>query len=154
MSQSTAETDQLPTFEVTAASDSPTKTSIETRGFEFVIDEPETLGGTDVAPNPVEYLIGAWAGCLNVVCHVVAGELGFEIDELSIEIAGDLDPRTFLGESTESRAGYREIRATIDVQSTATEETLSTWLQRIEERCPITDNLANPTPIAVSLNDQ
>lgn len=59
--------DHLEQFAVLAASESETKIVVEARDFEFVVDEPESLDGSNSGPNPVEYLIGAWAGCLNVV---------------------------------------------------------------------------------------
>src|SRR5699024_3777528 len=34
---------------------------------EVLIDEPESLGGTDIAPNPVEYLLAGLGGCINVL---------------------------------------------------------------------------------------
>ena len=51
-------------FAVHAQGASPAKTIINTRNFQFIIDEPEDLGGTDEAPNPVEYLLASYAGCL------------------------------------------------------------------------------------------
>ena len=107
MSQNNAERRALPTFHVSARADTATKTTVETRGFEFVIDEPEELGGSDEAPNPVEYLIGSWAGCLNVVCHVVADEMDLELGRLTIDIEGELDPAKFLGVADDVRAGYQ-----------------------------------------------
>jgi len=59
-------------FSVKAESENPTKTIVEARGFKIIIDEPESLGGTNDGANPVEYVLGALAGCLNVVGHVVA----------------------------------------------------------------------------------
>lgn len=146
------ETGQLQTFDVTATAETATKTTVETRGFEFVVDEPEELGGDDEAPNPVEYLIGSWAGCLNVVCHVVADEMGIELDDLEIDVEGELDPTKFLGEADDVRAGYREIRVEIVADVDADEETVAEWLDEVEERCPVADNVANPTPIDVSIS--
>lgn len=37
------------------------------RGKQIVIDEPASLGGTDQGPNPVELVLAALGGCLNVL---------------------------------------------------------------------------------------
>ena len=141
---------QLETFGVSAQAESETQTTVETRGFEFTVDEPEALGGTDEGPNPVEYLLGAWAGCLNVVAHPVAEEREIEIRDLEVALEGSLDPRKFLGIADDVRAGYQEIDATISVDTDANDEDLEAWLAAVEERCPVGDNVQNETPASVS----
>lgn len=151
MSQNQAESETIPTFAVSATAENDTKTTVETRGFEFVVDEPPVFGGDDDGPNPVEYLIGSWAGCLNVVCHIVADEMEIEIRDLAFDIEGELDPAKLLGTADDSRAGYREIRATVLADVDADDETVREWLEAVEERCPVADNVANPTPIEISV---
>lgn len=151
MSQNEAEADELPTFGVRAEAETATRTTVETRGFEFVVDEPEDLGGDDEGPNPVEYLAGSWAGCLNVVGHLVADEMDIELDGLAIDVEGELDPARLFGHDEDVRAGYQEVRMSLSVDTGADEETLQEWFDEVEERCPVTDNLANPTPIDVTI---
>ncbi|WP_411967722.1 OsmC family protein [Haloferax sp. YSSS75] len=138
-------------FAVSAESESETKTVVEARDFEFVVDEPSALGGTNDGPNPVEYLIGAWAGCLNVVVHTVGEEHGIDLEGVTIEVEGDLDPRKFLGIDETPRAGYQEIDVRIEVESDADEEALEALAAEVEERCPVGDNIDNPTPTNVAI---
>lgn len=138
-------------FAVSAASESETKTVVEARDFEFVVDEPSALGGTNAGPNPVEYLIGAWAGCLNVVVHTVAEERGIDLENVELEIQGTLDPRKFLGAAEDVRAGYQELDVTISVESDAGQDALDALSETVEERCPVGDNIGNPTPTDVSI---
>ena len=147
-----SETDHTERFAVSAESESETKTVVEARDFEFVVDEPSSLGGTDDGPNPVEYLIGAWAGCLNVVVHTVGEERGIDLERVAIDIEGDLDPRKFLGIDEDPRAGYREINARIEVESDADEEALEALAAEVEERCPVGDNIENSTPTDVVID--
>ncbi|KAB1197176.1 MULTISPECIES: OsmC family protein [Haloferax] len=145
---------QLLTFDVSAQAESPTKTRVSTRSFEFVIDEPDSLGGTDHGPNPVEYLLGALAGCLNVTAHVVAREMDLDVQNLEISLEGGLDPATFMGKSDDERAGFQEIRVNVTADVDASGETIRTWLSTVEARCPVSDNLANGTPLALSFTNQ
>ncbi|MFC4246457.1 OsmC family protein [Natribaculum luteum] len=138
-------------FQVSANAVSDTKTTVETRGFEFVVDEPAPLGGTNDGPNPVEYLLGAWAGCLNVVAHTVAEEYAFELEDVQVDLAGELNPARFLGLSDDPRAGYQEIEVTISVDTDADEATLEEWAGEVEERCPVGDNVQNATPATVDV---
>lgn len=146
-----SETDQLERFTVSAANETETKTLVEARQFEFVVDEPAQLGGTDEGPNPVEYLLGAWAGCLNVVAHTVGEERGIDIDAVEVEIEGDLDPRKFLGVTEDVRAGYQEIRVHLDVETDADVAPLDGFAEEVEERCPVGDNIGNATPTTVTV---
>ena len=141
----------MATFTVGAHSKNPTKTVVRARNFEMVIDEPRNLGGTDTGPTPVEYVLGALAGCLNVVGHVVAKEMAFELKGITFELAGELDPAKFLGESTTNRAGFQEIRVKVIPDSNASKEQLDAWLKTVESRCPVSDNLANTTPVQLTL---
>ncbi|SDF68360.1 Uncharacterized OsmC-related protein [Halorubrum xinjiangense] len=147
-----SEADHTERFAVSAESESETKTVVEARDFEFVVDEPSSLGGTDDGPNPVEYLIGAWAGCLNVVVHTVGEERGIDLERVAIDIEGDLDPRKFMGIDEDPRAGYREINARIEVESDADEEALEALAAEVEERCPVGDNIENSTPTDVVID--
>lgn len=147
-----SETEHLERFAVSAASESQTKTVVEARNFEFVVDEPASLGGTNDGPNPVEFLLGAWAGCLNVVVQTVAEEQGIDVDGVEIALEGDLDPRKLLGVEPDVRAGYQEIAVAIDVESTADEAALDALETAVEERCPVGDTIGNPTPTTVTVD--
>jgi uncharacterized OsmC-like protein len=146
-----SEADPVERFSVSATGESETKTTVAARDFAFVVDEPAALGGTNDGPNPVEYLLGAWAGCLNVVVHTVGEEHGIDLERVEVEIEGDLDPRKFLGVEDDVRAGYRDVRARIEVESDADEDALAALAAAVEERCPVGDNIENPTPTAVAV---
>lgn len=64
-----SESEHVQTVDVEANRESPTRTTVETRSFELVVDEPEAQGGTNTGPSPLEYLLAAQAGCLNVTGH-------------------------------------------------------------------------------------
>jgi uncharacterized OsmC-like protein len=136
-------------FSAKAKNENRTKTVVETRGFKMTIDEPENLGGTNEGANPVEFMLAALAGCLNVVGHIVAKEMGFQLHGLEIELEGDLDPAKFSGKDTEERAGYKEIRVTIKPDTDTDSETLEKWVRAIEARCPVSDNISNTTPLKI-----
>ncbi|RQG93341.1 OsmC family protein [Natrarchaeobius chitinivorans] len=144
-----SQTDHTERFAVSAESESETKTVVEARDFEYVVDEPPSLGGTDDGPNPVEYLLGGWAGCLNVVVHTVADERGIDIDGVDIDVEGDLDPRKLLQDADGVRAGFQDLRVTIELESNADEDELDALTAAVEERCPVGDNIGNSTPTDV-----
>lgn len=142
------------TFSVKGENTSPAKFVAKTRGFQLIIDEPQELGGTNEDANPVEYILAGLTGCLNVVGHLVAKELGFTINNLKIEVSGTLNPSKLFGTSNQERAGFKEINLELIPKTDASIETLSKWLKIVEERCPVKDNLSNRTPVNVSVTKE
>lgn len=138
-------------FNVQGESASAAKFVAKTRNFKLVVDEPENLGGTDENANPVEYILAGLAGCLNVVGHLVAKELGFTLDKLNIEVSGNINADRLFGISTQERAGFKKIDIKLVPETDASIETLAEWLKIVQERCPVKDNLTNSTPVEVSV---
>lgn len=138
-------------FRIKAQAERATKTIVKARNFEFIVDEPEDLGGKDEAANPVEYLLGALAGCLNVLGHVVASEMKFELKGLKMDIVGDLNPACLFGMSFDERAGYKSIEVTLKPEADVDADTLKAWTEAIESRCPLCDNLKHATPINLKI---
>ena len=139
-------------FNINGKSVGNTKYSGISRGFELVVDEPEVLGGENSAANPVEYLLAGYAGCLNVVFNLVAKQLNIEIKKLEINIDGDINPEKFLGISDNERAGFKSLNVNIGLQTNANEKNEQLLIQKVKERCPVNDNLSNPTPINYIFN--
>jgi uncharacterized OsmC-like protein len=141
-------------FNVSGESTSATQFIAKTRQFTLVVDEPATLGGTDEYANPVEYILAGFAGCANVIGHVVAKELGFTIKNLRNEVSGVLNPKRFLGSSNKERAGFKSINLNLIPDTEAPIETLTEWLQIVEQRCPVKDNLQNKTPVRIAVEKE
>jgi uncharacterized OsmC-like protein len=139
-------------FSIQSKSETPARTEIETRGFKLIVDEPAELGGTNLAPNPVEYILAGYAGCINVVAHLTAKELNIDLKNLQISIEGDLNPARLFGTSFQERAGYQNINVKLTTNNHIDEVLKIKWLHEIENRCPVNDNLRNATPINFSLN--
>jgi uncharacterized OsmC-like protein len=139
------------TFKIEGEAQTAARFSANARQFKLVIDEPPALGGDDLGANPVEYLLASYAGCVNVVAHLTARELGIELEKLKIEIKGNINPARLFGKSFEERAGFKNIELQFSPVTNASQEEIENWIKVIKDRCPINDNLANPTPLSFSL---
>ena len=62
-----------------------------------------------------------------------------------------MNPMRFMGKNFSERAGYKNINVVIDIKSNEKREKLEELIKRVEERCPISDNIRNPTPVNISL---
>ena len=138
-------------FTVAGQSESATRIAIQVRDFTLVVDEPPSLGGDDQGANPVEYILASYVGCLNVMAHLIAAEQGIQIRSLRIEASGPLNPARLFGQPGDDRAGYKNIDVVFHVESDADERALATWLETIQARCPVHDNLTNLTPAQITL---
>jgi uncharacterized OsmC-like protein len=134
-------------FKITGKSLSNTKIETSARKFKIVVDEPQALGGTDSAPNPVEYILAGYAGCLNVVINLIASERKVKINNLNININGDINPDRFLGISKKNRAGFQSFIVEIEIDSDSSEQEIKQLIEEVKDRCPVNDNLANITPV-------
>jgi uncharacterized OsmC-like protein len=56
-----------------------------------------------------------------------------------------------LGIDEDVRAGYQEINVRIEVESDADEDALEALEAEVEQRCPVGDNIDNPTPTDVAI---
>ncbi|MDZ7700978.1 MAG: OsmC family protein [Halobacteriales archaeon] len=134
--------DAVTSYRLTGTRLSPKRTRVDTGDAEFVV-------GKDV--NPVEYFLGGVVACINSTGTMVARDMGLDIESLTVTVEGDVDYSAYRGEPSEARPGLQSIELSLDVTADADEATIEEWVERIEARCPVTDNVANPTPLAVEL---
>lgn len=138
-------------FKVEGEAQTPTRLETKARQFTIVVDEPPALGGEDLGANPVEYLLASYAGCINVVAHLTAKELGINVKKLKIEVNGNLNPAKLFNQSNEDRAGFKQINVLFSPETDADPEKEKAWIEQIKKRCPVNDNLANVTPTTFSI---
>lgn len=121
-----------------------------TRPEPFVLDadEPPVLAGRDLGANPVEYLLRALAGCMTTTIVYHAALRGIRIDELEMDLEGDVDVRGFLRISEQVRTGFDGIRARIRVK---TDEQNLDQLKALAELSPVYDTTTNGTKVDIAI---
>lgn len=136
------------TFSVTSRLDNGFHSKINARNFEFISDEPESLGGENEGPNPVEYVLGALAACQEIVIKAHAGQLGVELKSVKVDVSGDLDLHGFFALSN-ARPGFTNVKYQTTIE---TDETDPVKLQKLKnlslENCPVLDIIQNPVPVS------
>ena len=79
---------------VNGKNDGGTRTVIKVRHFDSVVtDEPDSLGGTNTAPSPLEALLAALAGCEGVIFNGCARAMEFAYSGVDFECSGQFDVR-------------------------------------------------------------
>jgi len=113
------------------------------RDFKFTIDEPTQLLGVNCAPNPAEYMLGGLAGCMAVTFIAGATAMDIEIDQLQLEIDGELDLKGFLGLNEESNIGFPELKFIFNVKGNGTQEQYNTLIERVSKHSPNFNTIKN-----------
>jgi len=115
--------------------------------FEVDTAEPPMLLGEGEAPNPVEYILHALAGCMTTTMVYHAAARGMEIEAVRSELEGDLDLRGFLGLSDEVRKGFDVIRVKLYVKS----KTEASDLAELTKYSPVYDMVSNSLRVDVDV---
>lgn len=113
-------------------------------------DEPEALGGTNKAPNPVEQLLGAFGSCLAIGYTANASLRGIQIEELRIELEGHIDLLVFLG-LREGHAGYPDIAVRVYLKADAPQETVEELHQQVLRTSPVGQTIEKAIPLHATL---
>ncbi len=113
-------------------------------------DEPGALGGTDTGPNPVEQVLAALGNCLAVGYAANATAAGIELNDLTIELEGDLDLHTFLG-LTQGNAGYESISVKVKIDSDASPEEIQAVHDKVIGTSPVGHTLSRAVPVRIDL---
>lgn len=140
----------LTTFKATAKK-LPEGLQVETQssGFKIIMDEPESLGGTNQGMNPVEALLCALGACQTIVASAFAQAKGFKFEEFHVELEGDLDPDGFMG-LADVRPGFQEIRFNMHFKTDETQEKAEEFAAFIERTCPVGDCLENGVKLVLA----
>lgn len=114
-----------------------TQNKVKIRDFnEFIVDEPAPLGGTDLGPNPVEYLIAAAGSCFAITFQVMASQKGIKLNSVETEIEADLNAAVFLG-IEEGDGGILDPKIRIKVDSSASDEELKNIMTLALSKSPV-----------------
>ncbi len=127
------------------------KVECTARNHKIVMDEPKELGGTDAGMNPVEAILCALGACKCIVAQCFAKSKGVKIQEIWIEVEGDLDPDGFLGKNKNVKIGLQNIRTQYHIKSDSPKEKIEELVEFIDKTCPVADTLKNPANLSTEL---
>jgi len=124
-----------------------TKAKTRIREFKIDIDEPLELKGTNTAPNPVEILLAALGGCVALTYQGYAKKFEVDIENLVINLEGDMIPGGWIDEENRKRRGFEQIRYEVQLKTKASKEKIHQLHKLVEEKCPVSDMLSYNTEI-------
>ncbi|GAB4409758.1 MAG: hypothetical protein OHK0032_05440 [Thermodesulfovibrionales bacterium] len=127
------------------------------REFTLTADEPEMLCGTNTAANPVEMVLQAYGACLTIGYAMNAAVRGIKIDDLKIELEGEIDLPGFLGLQApenlnmDKLPGFKSITANVKIRSDADKSKLRDLHNHVVSTSPVGITLSRPVAVKVNL---
>ncbi len=118
----------------------------------FVIDQPKGAGGNNEGPNPLEVFLSSLGACICAVGKIISNQERLRIRKIEVDVEGDIDKDFLMGKTEEGRAGFTEIRASVDIDSDLSMEEKEQLLGKIQKRCPIADNILKVSSIKAQVN--
>ena len=68
-------------------------TEVKTADKNFFVDEPIEIGGTNLAPNPIEYFLGSLAACTTITLQLYAKRKGWNTGKIVVTAELDTNER-------------------------------------------------------------
>jgi len=120
-------------------------------GQKFIISEPIHVGGQNVAPTPLEFLLAGAAGCYAAVFAFYAAKLGVSYDSFEAVARTTMDVRGHMMPDAPSSA-FQKVTIDIKVASDAPEAKLREVERLAYEGCPGISTLREPVPVETRLS--
>lgn len=131
------------TFRAVAKSVGGLKVSCISRDFEFILDEPKNLGGSNQGMNPVEALLSSLGACKVIVARSFAKMHKIDLKDIRVEVEGQLDPDGFMGKNKDAKIGFSSIVSKFYIDADNTDEEISKFVDFINATCPVADTIHN-----------
>lgn len=106
--------------------------------YKLVADMPGSVGGNAEGPTPGVYGRAALGSCLAIGYMMKASAMGIKIDSLEVEVQADYDDGALFGTSSVN-PGYQEIRYTVKIETDASEEEITSMLDKGDKDSPYLD---------------
>lgn len=127
------------------------------REFTLTADEPEMLCGTNSAANPVEMVLQAYGACLSIGYAMNAAVRGIKLDDIRIDLEGEIDLPGFLGLEPPEKLhmdklpGFKTITAKVKIKADVDAKTLQDLHKHVVGTSPVGLTLSRPVKVEAAL---
>ncbi|MBR9882772.1 MAG: OsmC family protein [Oceanospirillales bacterium] len=118
------------------------------RGHRAIIDQPQSGGGSDLGPSPLELFLFSLAGCIGSIARIAATQQRIALRGMRISVEGDLNPAGLLGKPSEDRVGFQSITIAAEIDADLSDEAKLKFLDEVCARCPLHDNIHYETALS------
>lgn len=129
-----------------------TEVDIRIGGRVVKVDQPETIGGTDRAPNPAQFALASLGSCVAHTYRFWSEKLDIRLDGLQVDVQGNLDIRRVLGLEEGVRAGFRDVAVAVRISGPEPAERYEQLRSAVDEHSAVLDIFANQVPVRTSMS--
>ncbi len=123
---------------------------VRIRDHTVLSDSGPALGGYDLGPNAPELLLAAMASCIAHSALAIAADRELAIDDLQVEVSGQIDYRGALAVSTDVPVAPTDLQYTIRYRGDVSDAEMKALQSDLERLCPVLLAVLQPQ----SLNGQ
>lgn len=113
----------------------------QVRSFNLAMDEPPSIAGDNTAPNPVEFLIMAYAGCLEMNWIMYSSLYNLNVSKVEVEIQATIDRRYALGNVEQFPARLQSLKIISHLETTESQQKVERVFRKVKEICPVGGSL-------------
>jgi len=119
-------------------------------GHKFIISEPVHVGGQNVAPTPLEFLLSGAVGCYAAVFAFYAAKMGVDYESFEATARADFDVRGHMMPDAPP-AGFQKVVIEMRITSDAPPDKLKEIERLALAGCPGIATLRDPVPVETAL---
>lgn len=106
-------------------------------GFEIECDEPESVGGTGKAPNPLEVLLASMANCLELTAMMFFSFMRLNVSNVKVKVKAKYDKRSTMLKKENAMPGLYDIRYKWYIDTIESKKRIEKALRKVQEACPV-----------------
>jgi putative redox protein len=104
----------------------------------FAAEGRRAFGGTDSAPSPLDFALGALTSCTQVTGQIVAsGNPKIALGRWEVAVKANLDGAVLL-KGSEGVSNFRDVDLTVSVETNLDGDVFARFTKEVEHRCPVT----------------
>lgn len=110
---------------------------VRVRDHTVLSDSGPALGGYDLGPNAPELLLAAMASCIAHSALAIAADRELALDDLQVEVTGQIDYRGAMAVSDEAPIAPTNLRYTIRYRGEVSDGEMAALQADLERLCPV-----------------
>jgi putative redox protein len=112
--------------------------AIEGSPHSFAAEGHRAFGGTDSAPSPLDFALGALTSCTQVTGQIVAsGNPKIALGRWEIAVKANLDGGVLLNGGA-GVSNFRDVDLAVLVETNLDDDAFAKFAKEVEHRCPVT----------------
>ncbi len=109
---------------------------IFTHSHHWLADEPATVGGANLGPDPYAHLLAALGACTSMTMRMYANRKKWPVDQVSVELSHNREHGEDCANCDEQHPQIDVINRTVTIEGDLTDEQRQRMIE-IADRCPV-----------------